>query len=88
VSLGLRWYYARRWLLGRPQAFREWRARHMSTRMRRAVLVRLAVDATSPDLIGMHAYAGPDGVDYERLWWACERKLPPGRRAEITTPVE
>lgn len=55
--------------------------------LKRLFLVDLAVTATSKDLIGGRAYAGPDGVDYERMWWALEGKLPPGREDEIRAPA-
>lgn len=55
--------------------------------LRRMFLVALAVEATTEELIGRHAYAGPDGVDYERMWWAIDGKLPPGREEEIRAPV-
>lgn len=87
MSLGLRLHYMRRWLASRPVAYCEWRAKHASRRMKHAFLVRLACDATDPALIGGHAYAGPDGVDYERMWWAIDGKLPPRRAEEIRAPV-
>lgn len=75
------------WLDRRVDELYAWRARHASKRTRRAMLVRLAVDATCSDLIGPHAYAGPDGVDYERMWFAIDGKLPPRRAAEIRAEI-
>jgi hypothetical protein len=61
--------------------------RHAPRWFLRRALVELAVRATAEDLIGPHAYAGPDGVDYERMWWALEGKLPPRRAEAIRAPV-
>jgi hypothetical protein len=61
--------------------------RHAPRWLLRAAVVEVTVRATSSTLIGGHAYAGPDGVDFERMMWAVEGKLPPGREAEITAPV-
>jgi hypothetical protein len=87
VSPRLRLYLMRVWLDRKVDALYAWRARHSSRRMRRAFLVRLAVDATAPDLLGPGAYHGPDGVDYERMWWAIDGMLPPDRADEIRKPV-
>lgn len=54
----------------------------------RLMLVELAVRATRVDLIGPHAYAGPDGVDYERMWHALDGELPPRRVEEIRRSAE
>lgn len=48
-------------------------AARLPLRLRRAVIVDAAVRATHPDLIGPDAYAGPDGVDYRRMWEAAAR---------------
>jgi hypothetical protein len=55
--------------------------------LKRLFLVDLAVTATRSELIGPDAYAGPDGIDYERMWWAIDGKLPPGREDEIRAPI-
>lgn len=65
-----------------------WFVRRFPGRLQRNVLVAIAVEATSARLIGPHAYAGPDGLDFERLWWATRGELPPHRVDEIRRPVE
>jgi hypothetical protein len=35
--------------------------------LREAVIVNAAVRAAAVEVIGPHAYAGPDGLDYKRL---------------------
>lgn len=45
-------------------------ARRLPLGLRRAVIVDAAVRATHPSIIGPNAYAGPDGLDYKRLWEA------------------
>ena len=87
MSPRLRLVLTKMWLDRKVDELYAWRARHASRRMQRAMLVRLAVNATTSDLIGDHAYAGPDGVDYERMWWAVDGQLPPRRAEEIRTPV-
>lgn len=42
--------------------------------LRRAAIVDAACRATHPDVIGRHAYAGPDGVDYARMMDAVNRR--------------
>lgn len=44
-----------------------WVAHRLPAPLRRAVIVDAAVRATRPEVIGRHAYAGPDGLDYGRL---------------------
>lgn len=87
MSLGLRLYLMRHWLDRKVEDLYAWRARHSSKRLRNAMLVRLAVDASSEQLIGPHADAGPDGIDYERMWWAIRGELPPRRADAIRAPV-
>ena len=36
--------------------------------LRRQVIVNAAVNATTPPAIGPDEYAGPDGLDYRRLY--------------------
>lgn len=66
---------------------RAWALRRIPTRVWRWWLLQLAVNATREELIGRHAYAGPDNVDYERMWWAIEDMLPPHREEEIRRPA-
>lgn len=63
-------------------------ARHTPKRVLRAMLVELACRATAQELIGPHAYAGPDGVDYERMWHALDGQLPKHRAHLIRAPAE
>lgn len=87
MTLGLRLRLLFGWLGDRYGRYCDWRAWHSTRTMRRAFLAKLAVDATRPEVIGRHAYAGPDGVDYERMWWAVDGALPPEREGEIRTPA-
>ncbi len=43
-------------------------AERLPRRLREAVLADCAVRATHPSLIGRDTYAGPDGVDYKRMY--------------------
>jgi hypothetical protein len=66
---------------------RWWALACVPRRVWRWWLVQLAIKATTEELIGPHAYAGPDGVDYERMWWAIDGELPPDRAEEIRRPA-
>jgi hypothetical protein len=66
---------------------RWWALACIPRRVWRWWLVQLAIKATTEELIGPHAYAGPDGVDYERMWWAIDGELPPDRAEEIRRPA-
>lgn len=52
-----------------------WLAERLPLELRQAVLTDAAVRATHPTVIGRHIYAGPDGLDYKRLWQAMEFEL-------------
>jgi hypothetical protein len=66
---------------------RAWALARIPKRVWRWWLVQLAIKATTEELIGGKAYAGPDGVDYERMWWAIDGELPPDRAEEIRRPA-
>lgn len=59
-----------------------WVARHLPAQLRQAVVVDAAVRATTPPMIGPNDYAGPDGLDYRRLYEAAAFPLRPVMRRD------